>query len=70
MTSTRSLKKDLQAKLKGALGKRLKGTITLELSVDAELLAGVVVEYGNKIIDGCALTQLQEMRNRLVTVEE
>ena len=69
ITSTRPLNKDLQAKLKSSFEKRLKSRIILELAVDGDLLAGAVAEYGNKVIDGCALTRLNEMRSRLLTAE-
>ncbi|MBI2871052.1 MAG: ATP synthase F1 subunit delta [Candidatus Omnitrophica bacterium] len=63
------LAKGLVKKLTQALEERLRGTVTLALEVDRRLLAGLVVEYENKVIDGSARSRLEEMRNQLLTVE-
>ncbi len=53
--------KSLEAKLAGITGK----VTNIELSTDASLLGGVVVQIGSTIFDGSIRTQLSEMRRRL-----
>ncbi|MGA2260961.1 MAG: ATP synthase F1 subunit delta [Acidobacteriota bacterium] len=51
----------LRARLSSATGKQ----VTLSLSTDPDLLAGVVVQIGSTVYDGSIRTQLEEMRRRL-----
>lgn len=47
------------AKLSGAK------KVVLEKSLDKDLLGGVVIKYGDKILDGSMKTRLSELRNRM-----
>lgn len=54
-----------QNKIAASLKKRLAREIKLTCNVKKELLGGVVIRAGDKVIDGSALTRLAEMANAL-----
>jgi F-type H+-transporting ATPase subunit delta len=55
-----------QDKIVSSLKKRLGREIKLTCQVNKELLGGVVIRAGDKVIDGSARTRLVEMANALV----
>jgi len=55
-------RRELTAKLEKATGKRVR----MEVSVDHNLLGGVVARVGSTIYDGTLLQQLKAVRERLV----
>lgn len=52
-------------KIVGSLKKRMGREINLTCQVNKELLGGVVIRAGDKVIDGSARTRLGEMANAL-----
>lgn len=52
-----------------ALGESVGKTIRLKTVEDPSLLAGVRLQYGDRIIDGSAKARLESMRKRLMTQE-
>jgi len=54
-----------QEKIISSLKKRLGREIKLECKVNKDLLGGVVIRAGDKVIDGSARTRLSEMANAL-----
>jgi F-type H+-transporting ATPase subunit delta len=54
-----------QEKIVSSLKKRMGREIKLSCKVNKELLGGVVVRAGDKVIDGSARTRLSEMANAL-----
>lgn len=52
-------------KIVGSLKKRMGREISLTCQVNKELLGGVVIRAGDKVIDGSARTRLGEMANAL-----
>ena len=54
-----------QQKIAEALQKRFGQEIRLSCEVDGELLGGIVIRAGDKVIDGSARTRLVEMANAL-----
>lgn len=54
-----------QEKIVSSLKKRMGREIKLSYKVNKELLGGVVVRAGDKVIDGSARTRLSEMANAL-----
>lgn len=55
-----------QDKIVASLKKRMGREIKLECRIKKELLGGVVIRAGDKVIDGSALTRLGEMATALV----
>lgn len=53
-------------RLKAALVAVTKKTVEVETRVTPEILGGVVVRIGNKVIDGSIVTRLNNLRRRLV----
>lgn len=54
-----------QQKIIGSLKTRLGREVKLVCKVDKELLGGIVIRAGDKVIDGSARTRLGEMANAL-----
>lgn len=54
-----------QDKIAGSLKKRMGREIKLTCQVNKDLLGGVVIRAGDKVIDGSARTRLSEMANAL-----
>ena len=59
------LSADQRAKIASALKQRFGQEITLACNVNQELLGGIVIRAGDKVIDGSARTRLSEMANAL-----
>jgi len=59
------LSAEQQEKISSSLKKRLGRDIKLACNVKKELLGGVVIRAGDKVIDGSALTRLGEMATAL-----
>lgn len=60
---------DSQAQqLAAALAKRTGSTIQLQQSIDANLIAGLVITMGDRVIDASVRTFLAEMRTAMTTV--
>lgn len=54
------------ARLKSTLETITKKTVEVETRVTPEILGGVIVKIGNKVIDGSIVTRLNNLRRRLV----
>ena len=50
------------------LSKRLGKEVRLEVVVDAEILGGLKLQYGDHLVDASVATQLQQLRRRLAEV--
>lgn len=68
-TSAYPLKEDDAKNIALTLGKRLGKTVRLKVVVDPSIVAGVKLQYGDKIIDGSVHSRLESMRKRLMTQE-
>jgi len=55
--------------LSEALGRLTGGPVELQVTVDAELLGGVMVEVGDLLVDGTARHRLDELREHLLVSE-
>ncbi|GAB3048611.1 F0F1 ATP synthase subunit delta [Acinetobacter apis] len=49
-----------------ALEKRFNSTVTVSVTVNPALIAGVVIHAGDQVIDDSALNKLEKMRTRLL----
>jgi F-type H+-transporting ATPase subunit delta len=65
VTSASPLSADMRAKLKAKLEATYKKTVVLEESVDPGIIGGIVVRYGNTVLDGSIKTKLDGIRRRL-----
>jgi len=65
VTSAMALDAAQAEQLKASLKRRFKREIELETSVDASLLAGVVVDTGSEVIDGSARGRLERLNSVL-----
>ena len=54
-----------QQQLIGALAKRFDRQVTLDVSLDAELIGGAIVEAGDVVIDGSLRGKLKRLRAEL-----
>ncbi len=61
VTSAMTLDAAQAEQLKASLKRRFKREIELETSVDASLLAGVVIDTGDEVIDGSARGRLEQL---------
>lgn len=66
VTSAMALDAVQAEQLKASLKRRFKREIELETSVDASLLAGVVIDAGSEVIDGSARGRLERLSGALV----
>lgn len=66
-TSATALTPDETRVLKEQLERQTGGTVALELAVDPDLLGGVVVRIGDRLIDGSVRSRLERLRNQLVS---
>lgn len=67
LTTAFPLKDEDVDKIAQALGKKVGKTIRLKVVVDPALVAGVRLQYGDRIIDGSVEARLESMRKRLMT---
>ncbi|MCL2054332.1 MAG: ATP synthase F1 subunit delta [Oscillospiraceae bacterium] len=65
VTSASPLNEGARSRLKTALEASYNKSVILEEAVDPEILGGIVVSYGNTLLDGSVKTKLQTMRNQL-----
>ena len=65
VTSAMTLDAAQAEQLKTSLKRRFKREIELETSVDASLLAGVVIDTGDEVIDGSARGRLERLASTL-----
>ena len=65
VTSAMSLDAAQSEQLRASLKRRFKREIELETSVDASLLAGVVIDTGTEVIDGSARGRLAQLASAL-----
>ena len=66
VTSAAPLSAEKTKALQDSLSKMTGKTVELSISVDPELLGGVVAKIGSTVYDGSVKTQLQRMRQELV----
>ena len=66
VTSAVALSPEKTAALAASLGKATGKQVDLSVSVDPDLLGGVVAKIGSTVYDGSVRTQLQRMRAELV----
>lgn len=64
-TSAFELNEAQKQKITVALKKRMGREIRLSTKIDRELLGGVIIRAGDKVIDGSARSQLSELANAL-----
>ena len=62
------LDETLQEKLRRALEKKLKRTVTLEMEVRPEILGGLVLDFDGIRMDGSFRTTLQELKQKLMNL--
>jgi F-type H+-transporting ATPase subunit delta len=67
VTSARELTAEQSAKLQAALERRLGRTVRLHASVDAALLGGAVVHYGDFVIDGSLRRRVERLAAEIAT---
>jgi len=65
VTSAMSLDTDQIAQLKASLKRRYQRDIDIDAKVDPALLAGVVIDTGDQVIDGSARGRLQRLASAL-----
>lgn len=65
VTSAFDLSESQKQKITTALKVRIQREIRLDCKVDPELLGGVVIRAGDRVIDGSARTRLSELANAL-----
>lgn len=68
VTSSVPLSDTLKAKLKAKLEKVYGKTVILTERVDETLMGGVVINYGNTMIDGSVKTKLEAVRKQINSV--
>ena len=64
VTSAVALSDKQREELKAVLGKKLSKTIELRESVDAALLGGMVVQYGDTRMDNSLRTRMQQFKQQ------
>lgn len=57
---------DLQQRIRQALSDKLGRQVELKVSVDADILGGLVVRIGDTVFDGSIANQLQQLRTEAV----
>lgn len=58
----------MQEQIRGALERKLGTSVIPRFTVDPELLGGVVVRLGDRVLDGSVRRGMQEMRRRMLRV--
>ena len=67
ITSAAPLDPQVEQRLKSALEKQTGKTVLLDKKVDPSLIGGVVTQVGDLVFDGSVKSQLESLRNDLVT---
>ncbi|MCK3655039.1 ATP F0F1 synthase subunit delta [Pasteurellaceae bacterium Macca] len=65
VTSATKLTKSQEVKIVDAMKKRLNGNVRLISNVDKSLIAGVIIRYGDTVIDGSSRGQLSRLSQEL-----
>lgn len=65
VTSAFELNEPQKQKIAAAMKKRMGRDIRLNCKTDRELLGGIIIRAGDKVIDGSARTRLSELANAL-----
>ena len=65
VTSAFELNEPQKQKISAAMKKRMGRDIRLSCKTDRELLGGIIIRAGDKVIDGSARTRLSELANAL-----
>ncbi len=65
VTSAFDLNETQKQKISTAMKKRLGREVRLSCEIDRNLLGGIIIRTGDKVIDGSARTQLSELANAL-----
>lgn len=65
LTSATDLKPETIERIKAAVGKQAGGTADLTVTIDRELIGGMVLKIGDTLIDGSVSTQLEKMKEAL-----
>jgi F-type H+-transporting ATPase subunit delta len=65
VTSARPLDAESQEKIRGALARRVNADVSIEWSVDPQLIGGVVARIGDLLLDGSIRTQLEQLEETL-----
>jgi F-type H+-transporting ATPase subunit delta len=65
VTTAMPLKKEQLAQIKTNLEKSTKQTIDLVTVVDKDLIGGIVIQVGDKVVDGSVSGQLNTLSNKL-----
>jgi F-type H+-transporting ATPase subunit delta len=65
VTSAFELNEPQKQKISTAMKKRMGRDIRLSCKTDSELLGGIIIRAGDKVIDGSARTRLSELANAL-----
>jgi F-type H+-transporting ATPase subunit delta len=65
VVSARPLDAAAQREIQQALSRRVNADVTIEFSVEAELIGGVVARIGDLLLDGSIRTQLEQLEETL-----
>ena len=69
VTSARRLDESVAAALRSAIEQRTNKTVVLEERVDPEVIGGMKVSVGDRVIDGTVRRSLQDMRRSLAATK-
>lgn len=66
VTSASPLNESQRSKLKARLESSYKKTVVLKEAVDPEIMGGIIIGYGNTLLDGSVRTKLDVIRKQLI----
>ncbi|HEY4409437.1 MAG TPA: ATP synthase F1 subunit delta [Acidimicrobiia bacterium] len=69
VTSARKLDDDVAAALRSAIERRTNKTVVLQERVDPEVIGGLKVNVGDRVVDGTMRRTLQDMRRTLTATK-
>ena len=69
VTSAAPLTKDQEKRIREGLAKYCGKSVLMEVDMDPEIIGGVVVEVGGKILDGSVRTRLARLRESILAEE-
>ena len=64
IVSVKELTKEQQQKLSSEFGKKLKKTVIIKNNIEAEILGGIVVNYGYNMIDASLRNKIDRLKNQ------
>ncbi len=70
VTTTHSLSPEQQEKLSAHLGKMVGGTVRLEIEEDRDLLGGMIIKIGSRLIDASVQGKLVQVERQLKSQTE